>query len=111
VAFLRDKPEPVFAVVGDTGPSGELGEGSVALNGRLLGKTAEPVNCQELRGKGAFKGKAWVTPPTVVIVFPGTRNAAEPWMTPERIEAAGRPLFEKWGGIERARSCSKSYGG
>jgi hypothetical protein len=111
VAFLRDKPEPVFAVVGDTGPAGELGEGSVALNGRLLGKTAEPVNYQELRGKGVFKGKAWVTPPTVVIVFPGTRNAADPWMTPERIEAAARPLFEKWGGIARAQSCSKSYGG
>lgn len=81
------------------------------MNGRLLGKTAEPVNYQELRGKGVFKGKSWVTPPAVVIVFPGTRNAAEPWMTPERIEAAGRPLFENWGGIARAQSCSKSYGG
>lgn len=111
VALLRDQPEPVFAVVGDTGPAGELGEGSVALNGRLLGKTAEPVNYQELRGKGVFKGKAWVTPPTVVIVFPGTRNTAAPWMTPERIDAAARPLFEKWGGVERARSCSARYGG
>jgi hypothetical protein len=111
VALLRDRAEPVFAVVGDTGPSGELGEGSVALNGRLLGKTAPPVNYQELRGKGAFKGQAWVTPPTVVIVFPGTRNAAAPWMTPERIDAAARPLFEAWGGVERARACSAAYGG
>lgn len=110
VAMLRDKPEPVFAVVGDTGPSGELGEGSVALNGRLLGKTAPPVNYQELRGKGAFRGKAWVTPPTLVIVFPGTRNAGAPWMTPERIDAAAQRLFEAWGGIERARACGAAYG-
>jgi hypothetical protein len=111
VALLRDKPDPVFAVVGDTGPSGELGEGSVALNGRLLGKTEPPVNYLELRGKGAFKGRAWVTPPTLVVVFPGTRNAAAPWMTPERIGAAARSLFEAWGGVERARACSAAYGG
>ena len=83
----------------------------VALNGRLLGKTADPLNYQELRGKGIFKGKAWVTPPTVVIGFPGTRNATEPWMTPERINAAALPMFEKWGGVERARNCVRAYGG
>lgn len=110
VALLRDKPDPVFAVVGDTGPSGELGEGSVALNGRLLGKTEPPMNYLELRGKGAFKGQSWVTPPTLVVVFPGTRNTAAPWMTPERIDAAARPLFEAWGGVERARACSAAYG-
>lgn len=111
VALLRDAPSPVFAVVGDTGPVGELGEGSVALNGRLLGKAADPLNYYELRGKGIFKGKAWVTPPTVVIIFPGTRNATEPLMTPERIDAAARPLFEEWGGIERANGCIRAYGG
>ena len=111
VALRRDQMQPVFAVVGDTGPSGELGEGSVALNGKLLGKIATPVNYLELRGKGKFKGQAWTVPPTLVLVFPGTRNDADPWMTPDRINAAARERFDAWGGVARAEACAQAYGG
>jgi len=103
--------QPVYAVVGDTGPSGELGEGSVALNGKLLGKIATPVNYLELRGKGKFKGQAWTVPPTLVLVFPGTRNDADPWMMPDRINAAARERFDAWGGVPRAEACAQAYGG
>lgn len=109
VALRRDAMSPVFAVVGDSGPSDQLGEGSVALNGKLLGKTEPPVNYQELRGKGAFKGKAWTVPPTLVLIFPGSRNAADPWLTPERIDAAARERFEAWGGVARAQACAAAY--
>ena len=109
VTLLRDAMQPVFAVVGDTGPVGELGEGSVALNGKLLGKSAPPLNYQELRGKGAFKGQAWTVPPTVVIIFPGTRSESDPWMSPERIDPAARERFEAWGGVARAKACATAY--
>jgi len=110
VAMARDAPEPVFAVVGDIGPATELGEGSVALNGKLLKKTAPPINYQELRGRGQFRGKGWTTPPALILVFPGTRNTADPWMTPERIDEAMRDRFQQWGGLERAKACIKEYG-
>ena len=46
-----------FAVVGDYGPASKLGEASIALHGRLLGKAAEPLNYREVRGKVPFPGK------------------------------------------------------
>ena len=105
VAMLPDRAEPVFAVVGDTGPVDELGEGSLALNGKLLHKS-EPVNYKEVRGKPPFKPKdAWVTPPTAVLIFPGTRNKQEPYLSADRIATAARPLFEKWGGVQRMKAC------
>lgn len=109
VTLRRDLMQPVFAVVGDTGPVGKLGEGSIALNGQLLGKTAPPINYQELRGKGVFKGKGWTAPPTIVIIFPGTRNETDPWMSPERINSAALDRFEAWGGLARAKACAATY--
>ena len=105
VAMLPDQAEPVFAVVGDTGPVDELGEGSLALNGKLLGKS-EPVNYREVRGKAPFTSKdAWMTPPTAVLIFPGTRDDNDPYLTVDRITAAARPLFETWGGVGRMKAC------
>jgi hypothetical protein len=101
--------QPVFAVVGDTGPARKLGEGSIALNGKLLGKTSQPVSYLELRGKGAFKGKGWTVPPTLVLIFPGTRNQTEPWMSPERIDPAAQAKFDAWGGLARAQACAEAY--
>jgi hypothetical protein len=47
----------VFVVVGDTGPAEEIGEGSAALNGALLGRSGEPANYLEIRGKPPFEGR------------------------------------------------------
>jgi len=96
--------------VGDTGPAGSLGEGSVALNGKLLGKTDPPVSYQELLGRGQFKGKAWVVPRALVLIFPGTRDTANPWMTPNRIDPAAKQRFDAWGGVQRAKACLAAYG-
>lgn len=109
VTLRPERLEPVFAVVGDTGPSDQLGEGSVALNGRLLGKTRAPANYLELRGKPPFQGQAWTVPPVAVLVFPGTGNPAEPFMTQARIDREAARLFERWGGPERARACIEAY--
>ena len=109
VALRLDVLKPVFAVIGDTGPAGELGEGSVALNGKLLDKTVPPRNYLELRGKGPFKGKGWTVPASVVLIFPGTRQAADPWMTPQRIDEAAARLFDTWGGVPRVQACITAY--
>ncbi|WNB76989.1 hypothetical protein [Methylomonas koyamae] len=110
VALVPGGSAPVFAVVGDTGPAKELGEGSVALNGKLLGKNAPPANYQEVRGKGKYKGKAWTVPQALVLIFPASRDSADPYMTPERIDAAAKQRFDDWGGLERLSACADAYG-
>lgn len=108
VAMLPERADPVFAVVGDAGPVDALGEGSLALNGQLLGKS-KPVNYREVRGKSPFTPKdAWTTPPTAVLIFPRTRDANDPYLTADRIAAAARPLFDTWGGVARMKACFES---
>lgn len=109
VALRPGSTVPVFAVIGDYGPSGELGEGSIALNGRLLGKTTPPDNYREVRGKAPYHGKAWVVPATFILIFPGTRNVSAPFMTSERIDPEASRLFERWGGLARAHACINAY--
>lgn len=109
VAMVPGTSQPVYAVVGDTGPVTELGEGSIALNGRLLEKTSLPVNYFEVRGKREFAGRAWTVPQAIVIVFPGTRDETNPLMTPDRIDVAAKTRFDSWGGVERMNSCASAY--
>lgn len=47
VAFNPANSETAFAVIGDTGPTDNLGEGSVALNLKLRGETKQPRNRAE----------------------------------------------------------------
>jgi hypothetical protein len=100
---------PVYAVVGDTGPSDELGEGTVRLAQILLNKPAPPANYDEIRGRGLYKGKGWEMPLSAVLVFPGSRDAKNPYLTEARIEAAGAALLTGWGGADRLRSCAADH--
>jgi hypothetical protein len=110
VAMVPNSEKPVYAVIGDTGRADKLGEGSLALNGRLLGRNGAPKNYYEARGKAGFKGKEWVVPKAIVLIFPGTRDMTDPYLTPKRIDEMGRKIFENWGGIERLNACVKAYG-
>jgi hypothetical protein len=96
----------VYAVVGDSGPRDKLGEASIALNGQLLGKTQPPANYREVRGKSPYQGKGWAVPKAVVLVFPGTRDGANPYMTTDRVDAAAKERFEAWGGPARLAACA-----
>jgi len=98
-----------YAVVGDSGPSNELGEISVALAGSLLGKTAPPVNYREIRGKSPFQGKGWTVGKTYTLVFPKTKNVDDPFLTQDRIDAAAKIAFDRWGGLGRLRACAQIY--
>ncbi len=109
VAMVPGSSTPVFAVIGDTGPVGQLGEGSLALNGKLLKKAEKPVNYLEVRGKGLYKGKAWTVPYAAVLIFPGTRDAANPYITTDRLDAAAKARFDAWGGLPRLEACLALY--
>ena len=109
VTMVPGAHQPVFAVVGDAGPARELGEGSIALNGKLLGRTSLPTNYREVRGKGEFKGRGWTVPRAIVLIFPGTRDVGNPFMTPERIDEAAKRRFDTWGGVERLEACASQY--
>ena len=109
IVMLPGGSAPVYAVVGDTGPVDELGEGSVALNGKLLGKTSDPSNYDEVRGRGRFAGRGWQVPRAVVLVFPQTRDVRDPYMTTSRIEEAAARRFEDWGGVARLQACAAEY--
>lgn len=109
VVMVPGTSQPVYAVVGDKGPVNELGEGSIALNGKLLGKKNLPINYFDVRGRGKYKGNQWVVPQAIVIVFPGTRDKSNPFMTSNRINEAAQKHFDSWGGIERMKSCASTY--
>lgn len=105
-----------YAVVGDIGPARELGEASIALAGTLRGKTKEPENYCEVRGKPAskcsgkdYKGRGWDVGKTYVLVFPNTRVTDEPYMSKDRIEQDASRSLASWGGAERFKSCASAY--
>ena len=109
VVMLPNTTTPVFAVIGDSGPSKELGEGSVALAGKLLGKTEPPKNYDEIRGRGAFAGRGWVVPKSFVLIFPRTLDEQNPFMATDRINEATKRKFDAWGGIARLQACIREY--
>lgn len=110
VAMLSaDGARVVYAVVGDTGPSKQLGEGTIALAGALLGKTAEPANYREVRGKKPYQGKGWDVPAAYTLIFPGSRDSGDPYMTQDRINQAGAEALQKWGGVETLKACRDKY--
>jgi hypothetical protein len=109
VVILPNSSTPVFAVVGDTGPANQLGEVSVALAGRLLGKSSPPKNYDEIRGRGTFVGRGWTVPSAFVLVFPLTRDDRQPFMTTDRIEETAKSKFEAWGGVARLTACAREY--
>lgn len=63
------------AIIGDTGPADNLGEGSVSLNMKLLGTTTPPTNKQETFGLSIENAKV------LIAIIPGSRlfNVAKPY--------------------------------
>lgn len=99
----------VYGVVGDAGPPNKLGEASIAMNGQLLGKTAPPVNYQEIKGIGAFVRRGWDVPTASILIFARTRDVEHPLITTPEIEQAAADRFAQFGGRERLEACSRQY--
>lgn len=110
VVATRDLSKVVYAVVGDTGPRRELGEGTIALAGALLGKNREPANYKEVRGKAPYRpSDGWDVSNVLTLILSGTRNRDRPYMSKDRIDSDGAAEFAKWGGIDRLRACAATY--
>lgn len=108
VVATADLDKVAFAVIGDTGPRRELGEGSIALAKSLLLKTADPVNYRDIRGKSPYR-TSWDVPRTLTLVFSNSRRPGRPFFTRDEIVQAASTKFAEWGGIERLRACAREY--
>jgi len=107
--LMNSEGKLAYAVVGDTGPATSLGEVSLALAADLTGRALPPASHQEVRGRGAFRGRGWQVGRTVTLVLPGTRDAADPYMTRERIDRDAAVAFARWGGAARLKACDAAY--
>ena len=86
VAVLRPGgSKPIFGVIADTGDQNKLGEGSMAMNQLLLNRHP-PKNYEEIK-------EGWDVPIAYVMVFPSSRNSADPYMDPRRISEIGAKLL------------------
>jgi hypothetical protein len=83
----------VYGIVGDAGPPHKLGEGSIALNAALLGKSGEPV--LNMRETWALDIEG---PPVAVLVLGGTRHLLNGDYSRSNIEQIARGEFARWGG-------------
>ncbi|GEM_PF-6470987 len=85
----------VFAVVGDTGPSFGLGEGSVALLQRLGSRTDVPQTRRETYGYGIKNA--------VTVILPDATFSGK--VTQAAIDKAGAMALSSFGGMERVLGC------
>jgi len=105
VAVVRFKDRLVYAVVGDAGPATKLGEGSIALNAKLLGKFGEPfVNMKETWSLDIDSGG-----PVSILVLGDTRGRLNGDYSPRNVEAVARREFARWNGgghpLSRFEAC------
>lgn len=101
LAFVIDPTTGLstFAIVGDLGPKGKLGEASIALAAAIKGVHIDP---KTLTGKQARK---LVVPQKVVtLVFPGV--AVKPPYDAAQIAEAAAPAIGNFGGLDRLKQCA-----
>ena len=69
VAFNPKNNQMSFAIIGDTGPANNLGEGSVFMNMTLLGKTTPPKTKKEIYRDYTIGGKG-----ILIAIIPASAN-------------------------------------
>lgn len=99
-AVLGPAGKVVFAVFGDGGPPGKLGEGSLALALLLRGMPVNPKPTQNDVANAALAGGVHM------LVFPHS-NPQPPYVA-QHIAQAGQRLLSAWGGEDRLRACVAS---
>ncbi|GAO44112.1 glycoside hydrolase family 75 protein [Flavihumibacter petaseus] len=67
IAYNTKNKKLVYAIVGDVGPAGNLGEGSVILNMKLKGKDTFPVKRKDTNN-------LTISGDVVICIIPGSRN-------------------------------------
>jgi hypothetical protein len=94
IAIVRFKDRVVYAVVGDAGPATKLGEGSIALNAKLLGKFGEPF----LNMKATWTLDIDSGGPVSILVLGDTHQSLKGDYSPHNIEAIARRELVRWSG-------------
>jgi hypothetical protein len=87
------------AIVADTGPAANLGEGTVALALKLRGSSTLPTNFQQVKTLSLTS--------VDYVVFPGTsaKLAAGDRFDAAKVEQAARAQFDEWGGGTQMDRC------
>jgi hypothetical protein len=93
----------VPGVVGDFGPSNEIGEASVAMNRSLNGLDATDLPRHRVDAIERFQAGR-----TAVLVFPGPSSVLARPITPERVSDAGSDALARFGGADRVYRCIRS---
>jgi hypothetical protein len=94
VAIVRFKDRVVYAVVGDAGPATKLGEGSIALNAKLLGRFGEPF----LNMKATWTLDIDSGGPVSILVLGDTHQSLNGNYSTQNIEAIAHRELARWGG-------------
>jgi hypothetical protein len=93
IAILQLKDRTVYGIVGDEGPGTKLGEGSIALNAKLLGKSAEPLLTMKDTWAIDIQGRA-----VSLLVLGGTNKSLNGDYSPRNIEAVAQRELKRWNG-------------
>jgi Fungal chitosanase of glycosyl hydrolase group 75 len=94
IAIVQHRDRVVYAIVGDAGPATKLGEGSIALNAKLLGKFGEPF----LNMKATWTLDIDHGGPISILVLGDTRDMLNGNYAPHNIEAVAKREFARWSG-------------
>jgi hypothetical protein len=92
VVVARRAGHLVYGVVGDTGPLGQLGEGSIAFNQELLAKSGAIDNDHDVNALDIDTGQV------AVLVLGGTKSLFNGDYSRRNIEEIGRREFARWNG-------------
>jgi hypothetical protein len=105
VAIVWHKDRVVYAIVGDAGPATKLGEASIALNAKLLGKFGEPF----LNMKATWSLDIDSGGPVSLLVLGGTHRSLHGDYSPSNVEAVARQELVRWNGhgdpLRRFEAC------
>ena len=99
----------VFAVIGDTGPKAETGEGSVALLGRLRGLPKDQLDLDRPTAR-ALPSKPFVENATYILFKASGHLLKDVWpsrdLTAQDIRVAGQKALEGIGGLAALAECA-----
>jgi Fungal chitosanase of glycosyl hydrolase group 75 len=93
IAIVQSKDRTVYAVVGDEGPGTKLGEGSIALTAKLLGKSGDPLLSMKETWALDIAGR-----PVSLLVLGGTNKSLNGDYSPRNIETVAQQELKRWNG-------------
>lgn len=99
VAYRRSNGKLAYFVIGDTGPRNKLGEGSVALH-QALGNDPFMMRFGVRRARKGIGGRD-----VIYLLFPNSAQSGQR-LDASSIERLASPLLERFGGIERLKTCA-----